>query len=464
MKNLLTSFLLIFSLSITASAQQHDHEQHDGHQHSDHDGHDHIQEADPALKVPNAGGAHIDGDNHHQTDGHTHAGDHGAHHEPNACGIVTHHEFDPGALAFHHISDQNVYNVGPWKFPLPCILKTHGSKKIEFFSSGKFNADYHMTGTNAYNGYVLYEGIVRRVVGDFPDGLIDIGHNALGVEQEEVDGKARDVVYLCHNGNKLRCDNKSTLDGGLFGGGITSFTDFSITKNVLSMIFMVFLMSWLFLTIAKRYREREGKAPSGVQGLFEPIIVFIQDEVAKPFIGHKWEKFLPFLLTIFFFILGLNLFGQIPFLGGSNVTGSLSVTMVLAIIAFLVTNLNGNKHYWEHIFWMPGVPAWVKTILTPVEFLGVFIKPLTLMLRLFANITAGHMVMVIFVSLIFVFSKNGTSVLGGYGTSIASGLLTVFMMAIELLVAFIQAFVFTILTASYIGAAVEEHHHAEEHH
>jgi F-type H+-transporting ATPase subunit a len=163
-------------------------------------------------------------------------------------------------------------------------------------------------------------------------------------------------------------------------------------------------------------------------------------------------------MCLFFFILGLNLFGQIPFFGGSNVSGNLAVTMVLAVLAFIVTNINGNKHYWEHIVWMPGVPAWVKVILTPVEILGVFIKPLTLMLRLFANITAGHMVMVIFVGLIFVFSKNGTSPLGGYGMIIPSGLLTFFMMSIELLVAFIQAFVFTILTASYIGAAIEEHH------
>jgi F-type H+-transporting ATPase subunit a len=170
-------------------------------------------------------------------------------------------------------------------------------------------------------------------------------------------------------------------------------------------------------------------------------------------------KYLPFLMALFFFILGLNLFGQIPFLGGSNVTGNLGVTLVLAVFAFLVTNLSGNKHYWEHVFWMPGVPSGVKLILTPVEFLGVFIKPLTLMLRLFANITAGHMVVVIFVSLIFMFSNNGTSMIGGFATAIPSALLTLFMMSIELLVAFIQAFVFTILTASYIGAAIEEPHH-----
>ena len=228
----------------------------------------------------------------------------------------------------------------------------------------------------------------------------------------------------------------------------------------MSMILVVFLLSWLFLTVAKSYNKRDGMAPKGIQSFMEPIFMFIQDEVAKPFLGHKWEKFLPFLQALFFFILGLNLFGQIPFLGGSNVTGNLAVTAVLAILTFFVVNFNGNKHYWGHALWMPGVPALLKIfIITPVEILGLFIKPLTLALRLFANITAGHMVMVIFVGLIFVFGKSGEYPGLAIGTGVGSTLLTLFMMSIELLVAFIQAFVFTILTASYIGAATEEAHH-----
>ena len=201
-------------------------------------------------------------------------------------------------------------------------------------------------------------------------------------------------------------------------------------------------------------------APTGITNFIEPIFIFIQDEVAKPFLGHKWQKYLPFLQSIFFFILGLNLFGQIPFFGGSNVTGNLSFTLVLAILAFLVTNLSGNKHYWGHTLWMPGVPPLLKIlVITPVEILGLFIKPITLTLRLFANITAGHMVIAIFVGLIFVFGQSGANPGAAYGTAVGSTILTMFMMAIELLVAFIQAFVFTILTASYIGAAVEEAHH-----
>jgi F-type H+-transporting ATPase subunit a len=223
------------------------------------------------------------------------------------------------------------------------------------------------------------------------------------------------------------------------------------------MLVVFLFLALVFNGVAKAYAKRDGMAPTGLQGFIEPIFLFIQDEVAKPFIGAKWEKYLPFLMSIFFFILGLNLFGQIPFFGGSNVTGNLAFTGVMAILTFLVVNLSGNKHYWEHVLWMPGVPAPLKVlILTPVEFLGIFIKPFTLMLRLCANITAGHIVITIFISLIFIFGKGAMA--PSLGTGVGSTILTMFMMAIELLVAFIQAFVFTLLTASYIGSAVEEGH------
>ena len=329
----------------------------------------------------------------------------------------------------------------------------------DMFSSGIFKADSHGSSKIAYNRYILDEGMIKRIVSDdFPSGKIDI-KGIIHKELENDAGALREVSFVCYDGKEWQADSKSTADGGLFGGGITSFYDFSITKNVMSMIFVSLLLGWMFLAIARRYKRQEGEAPSGMQGFIEPMFVFIQDEVVKPFIGAKWEKYLPFIMALFFFILGLNLFGQVPFLGGANVTGNLAVTMVLSIVAFFVVNLNGNRDYWQHIFWMPGVPAFVKTILTPVEFLGIFIKPLTLMLRLFANITAGHMVILVFVSLIFIFGKSGASPAGAWGAAVGSTLLTMFMMAIELLVAFVQAFVFAILTASYIGAATEEHHH-----
>ena len=168
---------------------------------------------------------------------------------------------------------------------------------------------------------------------------------------------------------------------------------------------------------------------------------------------------MPFIMSLFFFILGLNLFGQIPiFPGSAIVSGNISVTIILALFTLLVTNLNGTWHYWQHIVWMPGIPAAAKIIITPVEILGVFMKPFTLLVRLFANISAGHMVVISFVGLIFVFGDSGNSISGSIIGIIASTLLTLFMNSIELLVAFIQAFVFAILSASYIGAAVEEGH------
>lgn len=391
----------------------------------------------------------------HDHDGH----DHTAHEE----GEAHDKKFSAKETAFHHIADANIYSTGWMNLPLPCFLYDTERGKWSIFSSGKFHVHgHHGDGTDIVDGYVLNGGTVMKIANPTPEMLsgnpvtID-NHHPFKYETKDYDGKEKDVPYFMHAGQKYTLIKKTTLDGGVFGGGVTSFYDFSITKNVASMIFVCLFMMLAFFSIAKAYKTRDGKAPSGLQAFMEPIIVFIQDEVAKPFLGDSWKKFLPFLLTIFFFILGLNLFGQIPFLGGSNVTGNLSVTFVLAVAAFFVVNLSGNKHYWEHIVWMPGVPALLKLILTPVELLGVIIKPVTLMLRLFANITAGHMVMVIFVSLIFIAKDLGGEGVA-WGTSLASILLTMFMMSIELLVAFIQAFVFTILTAAYLNAAIDEGH------
>jgi F-type H+-transporting ATPase subunit a len=447
MHRYILSFIFLLCFSVFAYSQDQ-HEPQRGEQPASEQP-THVEPGQPGAID---GGAEHDGDTHGQEAGHGDSHDAG-------CGPQEAHEFNPGGTAFHHIADQNIYSIGPWSLPLRCILYApeHG---WSCFSSSKFHADAHGNGHEAIDKYVLVDGMVHRINDpSFPDGEVEVGHHPYWQKVKQENGKEKDVPFICYQSKLYPAEARSTADGGLFGGGITSFYDFSLTKNVVSMLLILALLSWAFLSVAKAYKNRDGQAPKGLQGFIEPIFIFIQDEVAKPFLGHKWEKYLPFLMALFFFILGLNLFGQIPFLGGSNVTGNLGVTMVLALITFLVVNLSGNKHYWEHIFWMPGVPAWVKTILTPVEILGVFIKPMTLMLRLFANITAGHMVMVIFVGLIFVFSKSGENVGAGYGTAVGSTILTLFMMSIELLVAFIQAFVFTILTASYIGAATEEAHH-----
>ncbi|MEM6321852.1 MAG: F0F1 ATP synthase subunit A [Bacteroidota bacterium] len=398
----------------------------------------------------------------HDHDDHSH-GD--GHHAAVICGEEAHHDFNAGDNAIHHIADANVYSIGPIQIPLPVILYAP-DKGWDFFMASKFHADFvgHGDGHVAYNGYVLDGGSVKRVVdAGFPqEGEVKI--SGIIHKKVDVDGKEKEVAMVCYKEQLYKTDSKSTADAGLFGGGITSFYDFSITKNVTSMALVLLFLSWIFLAVAKAAKKNEGKAPTGLQNFMEPFVSFIQDEVAIPFLGEKYEKFLPFLLSIFFFILGLNLFGQIPFFGGSNVTGNLAVTAVLAIITFLITNINGNRDYWHHLFTAPGTPLFVKVILVPVELLGLFIKPVTLMLRLFANITAGHMVILIFVSFIFIFGKSGESIPGAAGGVVGAGLLTLFMMAIELVVAFVQAFVFTILTASYIGAATEEHHHEEHAH
>lgn len=237
--------------------------------------------------------------------------------------------------------------------------------------------------------------------------------------------------------------------------------DISITKDVFALFIISIFILWVFLSIAKRYKNHPDEAPKGLQSLFEPLIIFVKDDISKNVIGEKkYEKFTPFLLTVFFFIFLNNLMGLIPiFPGGYNLTGNITVTMVLALFTFIITTINGNKHYWQEIFWSPVAPWWLKVpipLLPLVEFLGIFIKPFVLMVRLFANIIGGHIVSLAFFSLIFIFGV--ISVGTGLGVSVISVLFTVFDFFIELLVAFIQAFVFTLLSAIYFSMAIEEEH------
>ncbi|MBA7531463.1 ATP synthase subunit a [subsurface metagenome] len=237
--------------------------------------------------------------------------------------------------------------------------------------------------------------------------------------------------------------------------------DLSFSKNVLAIMFSLILLLWVFLSVAKAYSRRPDKAPTGMQNLMEPIILFIRDDIARPSIGeHKYEKFMPFLLTVFFFIWFNNMIGLIPiFPGGANVTGNISVTMVLALFTFVITTISGNRNYWQHIFNMPGVPWWIKypvPLVPVIELIGMMTKPFVLMIRLFANITAGHIIVLGFFSLIFIFGEMSVGL--GLGVSVLSLAFTIFMTMLELLVALIQAYVFTLLSAIYFGMATEEHH------
>jgi F-type H+-transporting ATPase subunit a len=236
--------------------------------------------------------------------------------------------------------------------------------------------------------------------------------------------------------------------------------DISLTRNVVQMFISLGLFLWVMLAIAKKYKTGQGvvSAPKGSQSLLEPVITFVRDEVAKPNLGISYEKYLPFLLTIFFFILINNIIGLIP--GSANVTGNIAFTAVLGIIAFFVIVFSSDKHYWIHIFNPPGVPGWVKVILVPVEFISLFIKPFALIIRLFANMVAGHIIIICLISLIFIFGNMNK--FAGWGTAPFSIAFTIFIYLIEVLVAFLQAFIFTMLTAVFVGQAIEGKHH--QHH
>lgn len=237
--------------------------------------------------------------------------------------------------------------------------------------------------------------------------------------------------------------------------------DFSLTRNVVQMFLSLIILVVLMTSIAKKYKRNGSQvAPSGFQNMVEPVITFIRDEVGKSNLGHKYEKYMPYLLTVFFFILINNIFGLIP--GSANVTGNIAFTAILGVISFLVIVFSGNKHFWGHIF-NPPVPVFVKPILILVEILSIFTKPFALIIRLFANMVAGHMIITLLVLLIFIFGAMSSA--AGYGFSPLSLAFTIFIYLIEVLVAFIQAFIFTNLTAVFIGQALEgDHHDGTDHH
>ncbi|MBO3272804.1 F0F1 ATP synthase subunit A [Hymenobacter defluvii] len=247
-----------------------------------------------------------------------------------------------------------------------------------------------------------------------------------------------------YHGLKLEHEHLVAEDGG-------KVYDFSLTKNAFALLLSSVLMLILFISVGNGFKKRHGQAPRGLQSFFEPIIIFVRDEVAKKSIGPKYEKYMPYLLTVFFFIWFNNLLGLTP--GAANLTGNIAVTFTLAAMTLLITLFSSNKNYWAHIFATPGVPKPLLIIMIPVELIGVVVKPFSLMVRLFANMTAGHIVTLSFISLIFIFRSLAIS-----PASLAFGL---FINILELLVAILQAYIFTLLTAMYIGGAVEEHHHDE---
>jgi F-type H+-transporting ATPase subunit a len=229
--------------------------------------------------------------------------------------------------------------------------------------------------------------------------------------------------------------------------------DLSITKTVVGLLASVTIGLILFLSLARSYKKTGISHPKGIQSFLEPVILFVRDDIAIPNLGHKAGRYMPYLLTAFFFIIINNLMGLIPFPPpfGGNVTGNIAVTFVLATFTFLITQFSGNKNHWKHVFATPGVPFWLLPIMIPVEIIGLFSKPFALMIRLFANITAGHIIVLSLICLIFIFESIGIAPV--------SIVFVIFMDFMELLVAFLQAYIFTLLSALFISLAVQEEHH-----
>ena len=307
--------------------------------------------------------------------------------------------FNPTPQILHHIADSYEWHLwGNVSIPLPVILYSEGNWDI-FMSSA-----FHHGKSKVFKGDRIYK----------------IDHHHIIEEQ----GK--------------------------------KFINLSITKNVASMLLACFLLFFLLLKTSKGYKNKK-EAPKGLQGFLEPLILFVRDDIIKSNIGPKYEKYTMFLLTVFFFILINNLLGLTP--GAANVTGNISVTFVLSMFTFVIITISANKGYWKHLVKPPGTPIPLLPIMIPIEIFGVFTKPFALMIRLFANITAGHIIIFSLISLIFVASNNGENAIAGWSVAPISVLFVLFIFLIEILVAFLQAYIFTLLSAVFIGLAVKEENH-----
>lgn len=332
-------------------------------------------------------------------------------------------KFDPKEMILHHVKDAYGMHIATLNegeegelhitIPLPLILWTDNG--LTTFMSSEFHHDY--------NGEVIVEKNGQRFVNV---------HEKVYVMDEGATNVTYDEEHHPTNAHRPKLD-------------------LSITRNVFMMWVSMILLFAIFLTAARSYKKSKNGVPSGVGSFVEPLIVFVRDEIARPMIGeHKYKKYMPYLLTIFFFIWINNIFGLIPILNGANLSGNIAFTFTLAAITFLITTFSGNKNYWKHIFWMPGVPVPMKIFLMPIEIIGMFVKPISLMIRLFANITAGHVIILALMSLIFVFKS--------YAIAPVSVAFSLFITVIEVIVTAIQAYIFTILSALYFGMATEEAH------
>ncbi|HMH22354.1 MAG TPA: F0F1 ATP synthase subunit A [Puia sp.] len=336
-------------------------------------------------------------------------------------------KLNPSKIILEHVADGHEFHFftvakKPVTLPLPVILYSTGKGWSVFMSS----AFEH--GRTEYKGYRLLDEAF--------------------ITEHKLDEK----IYK--HGKVYAVDDAGMPDLH------TYVFDISLTRNVVQVLISVLLLIWLMNGVAGQYAKGQGvkTAPTGFQNAVEPVITFVRDEVGKSNLGKNYLKYMPFLLSIFFFILINNLIGLVP--GTANVTGNIAFTAVLGIVSFVVILFSSNGHYWGHII-NPPVPLGVKPIMIPVEIMGIFTKPFALIIRLFANMISGHIIILSFIILIFIFGTMNTAL--GWGTSPFFVLLAVFIYLLEILVAFIQAFIFANLTAVFISQALEGSHHEEGH-
>ncbi len=368
--------------------------------------------------------------------------------------------------AVHHTSDGNYLDGEPFGiFELPRLFLVRSA-------DGAYRLDGFVNSTVA-----VASGRYRAVAADHGGGHAEEeGTHAEGSAAERSDADAQaplahdvteeDVTVPVDASGAAETDEAHAApayDAALVPVAGEVVADFSITRHLTFIFLSIAILAALLLPLAAKYRRGVGRtsAPRGLlQNGLEALILYIRDDVARPNLGEKTDKYLPYLLTVFFFILTANFLGLVPW--GSTATSNITVTVVLAVFTFVVTQFAGTKDYWMHIFNPPGVPGFVKPLLVPIEILGLFTKPFALAVRLFANMVAGHLVILNLIGLIFII--GGTfGVAAGYGTAVPAVLLTVFVYSLELLVAFIQAYVFTILSALFIGMATAEHEHDHDH-
>jgi len=352
---------------------------------------------------------------------------------------------DVASLMMHHVSDTHDWHIVdiptgeghyvPVAIHLPWILYRSG-EGLQFFANTEalLNSGKYVV----HHEHAVAIASSEPVIGIPTD---EAKEQALYVVTEDAHGAGEAQVFL------------RDASAGLI--------DLSITKTVLHIIMVGIALILVFTSIAASYKRREGQAPKGLQSLLEPVIIFVKEDIAVPNLHGKHDRYLPYLLTLFFFIWFSNLFGLTPL--NSNIAGNVSVTVALAILTFIITTFSASKSFWGHVFWFPGVPLPVKLLMIPVEIVGMFTKPFALTVRLFANIAAGHLMVLALIGLIFILGKGGTSLGGGLGIAPLTLAFGLFIFALEVLVAAVQAYVFTLLTAVFIGQAMENHGHEHGH-